>query len=103
MPIKSIVHGSPTVMYMDHDLYENTKVLESSRSEDNSHVPNNVLVLVDEKAQEHPVYIDNHGRNHMTLYKELCYLPFLKELNDIGVNHFRIEACHYDTNKLRKF
>ena len=27
---------------------------------------------------------------------------FLKELNDIGVNHFRIEACHYDTNKLRK-
>ena len=38
----------------------------------------------------------------MTLYKELCYLPFLKELNDIGVNNFRIEACHYDTIKLEK-
>jgi len=38
----------------------------------------------------------------MTLYKELCYLPFLKELNDIGVNHFRIDGCHYDTNNLRK-
>jgi len=38
----------------------------------------------------------------MTLYKELCYLPFLKELNDIGVNHFRIEACHYDISKLIK-
>jgi putative protease len=102
LPIEVIVHGSPVVMYMDHDLYENTNVLESSRRENNSHVPSNVLVLVDEKAQEHPVYIDNYGRNHMTLCKELCYLPFLKELNDIGVNNFRIEACHYDTIKLQK-
>lgn len=102
IPIEVIVHGSPVVMYMDHDLYENTKVLEPSRHENNSHVDNKVLVLTDEKSHEHPVYRDNCGRNHMTLYKELCYLPFLKELNDIGVNHFRIEACHYDTYSLRK-
>jgi putative protease len=102
IPIEIIVHGSPVVMYMDHDLYENTKILEPIGQADNSNVPNNVLVLVDEKKHEHPVYIDNNGRNHMTLYKELCYLPFLKELNDIGVNNFRIEACHYDTNNLRK-
>ena len=89
-------------MYMDHNLYENTKVLESVICENNSHVDNKVLVLVDEKKHEHPIYQDNYGRNHMMLYKELCYLPFLKELNDIGVNHFRIEACHYDTNNLRK-
>lgn len=102
IPIEIIVHGSPVVMYMDHDLYENTKILESTGRENNCHVPSNVLVLVDEKSQEHPVYIDNYGRNHMTLYKELCYLPFLKELNDIGVNNFRIEACHYDITSLRK-
>ncbi|MGV8982588.1 peptidase U32 family protein [Clostridium sp.] len=102
VPIEIIVHGSPTVMYMDYDLYENTKILEPSKREDNSHIPNSVLVLVDEKEHEHPIYRDTYGRNHMTLYKELCYLPFLKELNDIGVNHFRIEACNYDTNKLRK-
>ena len=102
IPLEVIVHGSPTVMYMDHDLYENTKVLHPSSCEDNLYVPSNVLVLVDDKAQDHPVYIDNNGRNHMTLYKELCYLPFLKELNDIGVNNFRIEACHYDTDTLRK-
>ena len=102
LPIEVIVHGSPVVMYMDHDLYENTKVLESTARGDNSHVNNGVLVLVDEKSQEHPVYLDNHGRNHMTLSKELCYLPFLKELNDIGVNHFRIEACHYDIPTLRR-
>ncbi|MBU3190426.1 U32 family peptidase [Clostridium bowmanii] len=102
IPIEIVVHGSPSVMYMDYDLYENTKILEPSKREDNSLIPNNVLVLVDEKAHEHPIYRDSYGRNHMTLYKELCYLPFLKELNDIGVNHFRIEASHYDTIKLRK-
>ncbi|MGK0468705.1 peptidase U32 family protein [Clostridium sp.] len=102
IPIEIIVHGSPVVMYMDHNLYENIKISEPIGQADNSNVPNNVLVLVDEKNHEHPVYIDNNGRNHMTLYKELCYLPFLKELNDIGVNNFRIEACHYDTDNLRK-
>ncbi len=102
VPIEIIVHGSPTVMYMDHDLYENTKVSESTKRENNTYVDNEVLVLVDEKKHEHPVYLDNYGRNHMTFYKDLCYLPFLKELNDIGINHFRIEACHYDINKLRK-
>lgn len=102
IPIEIIVHGSPVVMYLDHDLYENTKVLEPIGQADNSNVPNTVLVLVDEKSHEHPVYIDNNNRNHMTLYKELCYLPFLKELNDIGANNFRIEACHYDNNHLRK-
>ena len=101
IPLEIIVHGSPVVMYMDHDLYENTQVLESSRHENNSHIDNKILVLVDEKSHEHPVYRDNYGRNHMTLYKDLCYLPFLKELNDIGVTHFRIEACHYGTNELR--
>jgi len=78
VPIEIIVHGSPTVMYMDHDLYENTKVSESTKRENNTYVDNEVLVLVDEKKHEHPVYLDNYGRNHMTFYKDLCYLPFLK-------------------------
>jgi putative protease len=102
IPIELIVHGSPVVMYMDHNLYENTKVLEPTSHADNSCAPIDVLVLVDEKKHEHPVYIDNDGRNHMILSKELCYLPILKELNDIGVNNFRIEACHYDTDSLQK-
>ncbi|MCM1991672.1 peptidase U32 family protein [Oceanirhabdus seepicola] len=102
LPIEVIVHGSPVVMYMDHDLYENTKVLEPIRNEDNKHFDNNVLVLVDDKGYEHPVYRDSLTRNHMLLYKELCYLPFLKELNHIGVNNFRIEGCHYSIDDLRR-
>ncbi|MBU3111415.1 peptidase U32 family protein [Clostridium lacusfryxellense] len=102
IPIEIIVHGSPTVMYMDHDLYENTKILKPTFHENNSIVDNTVLVLVDEKGNEHPIMRDSYSRNHMMLYKELCYLPFLKELNDIGVNNFRIEACNYDVHELQK-
>jgi putative protease len=102
IPIEIIVHGSPTVMHMGYNLYDNTKVSESGIKENNSNAQSKVLVLVDEKSYEHPVYLDNYGRNHMTLYKELCYLPFLKELNDIGANNFRIEACNYDTIRLRE-
>ena len=30
LPMEMVVHGSPVVMYMSHDLYENTKVMEPS-------------------------------------------------------------------------
>ncbi|WBW97115.1 peptidase U32 family protein [Oceanirhabdus sp. W0125-5] len=101
LPIEVIVHGSPVVMYMDHDLFENTEVLEPTKTEDNKYYNNNVLVLRDDKGYEHPVYRDNFGRNHMLLYKELCYLPFLKELNHMGVRSFRIEGFHYSLDNLR--
>jgi putative protease len=100
IPIEVIVHGSPVVMYLEHDLYENT-MQEPIREEKNEHVDNNILVLVDDKGYEHPIYRDAEGRNHMTLYKDLCYLPFLKELNNIGVNRFRIEGCHYNNIELK--
>ena len=102
IPMEVIVHGSPVVMYLEHDLYENTYVLDPIGKEDNHHVENHVLVLVDDKGYEHPVHRDDRGRNHMLLYKDLCYLPFLKELNDIGVRRFRIEGSHYDSEGLRK-
>ncbi|GAB6168133.1 hypothetical protein JCM1393_05930 [Clostridium carnis] len=101
IPVEVIVHGSPVVMFMSHDLYENTEVLEASGKEDNKYVKNEVLVLVDEKGTEHPIYKDNTGKNHMMLAKELCYLPFLKEFSSLGVESFRIEGCHYDIDTLR--
>ena len=59
------------------------------------------LLLIDDRGNEHPVYRDNKGNNHMLLTKELCHLPLLKELNELGVQCFRIEGCHYDTETLR--
>lgn len=101
LPIELIVHGAPVVMYLEHDLYENAQILSPIGKADNNYAPNNVLVLVDDKDYEHPVYRDNSGKNHIIMYKDLCYLPFLKELNDAGVKRFRIEGSHYDLDSLR--
>ena len=96
LPLEIIVHGSPAVMYMSHDLYENTNILEPNTNLERKYNDKGVLLLVDDKGNEHPVYRDNNGNNHMLLTKELCYMPILKELAHNGAKSFRIEGCHYD-------
>ncbi|NOJ70559.1 U32 family peptidase [Paenibacillus alvei] len=99
VPVEVVVHGSPIVMYLELDLYENTLAMEPIMQEDNKHVDNQYLVLMTDKG-ENPVYRDWSGRNHLATAKELCYLPFLKELHEAGVNHFRIEGKSYTTEQL---
>ncbi|WP_240927604.1 peptidase U32 family protein [Paenibacillus thiaminolyticus] len=100
VPVEVIVHGSPVVMYLELDLYENAEVLEPISQEDNRYVDNRYLVLMTDKG-ENPVYRDARGRNHLALCKELCYMPFLAELHSAGVNHFRIEGQSYTAEQLR--
>ncbi|MEC0370927.1 peptidase U32 family protein [Paenibacillus chibensis] len=100
VPLEMTVHGSPTVMYMEHDLYENTELLEPVGEEDNRYVPNDVLVLMTDKG-ENPVYRDQHGRNHLLLSKELCLLPLMPDLIGAGVSCFRIEGAPYPVHALR--
>ncbi len=95
-----IVHGSPIVMYLEHDLYANAEEMEYIAEEDNKYVDNRHLVLLTDKG-ENPVYRDAAGRNHLAMAKELCYMPFLQELHEAGVNHFRIEGKTYTTEQLR--
>lgn len=94
------VHGSPVVMYMEHDLYENTEVLEPIADEHNKYVDDQILVLMTDKG-ENPVYRDQHGRNHLMMAKELCFLPFVDELRRAGITHMRIEGCTYTAAQLR--
>lgn len=101
LPIEIIAQGSPTVMYMSLDIYENTNVLEAEDNINRKYNAEGVLLLVDDKGNEHPVYRDNSGNNHMLLTKELCYLPILKSLSDLGAKCFRIEGCHYNNETLR--
>lgn len=100
IPVEVIVHGSPIVMYLEHDLYANAAEFEPIAEEDNRFVDNRHLVLITDKG-ENPVYRDAAGRNHLALAKELCCMPFLKELHEAGVNHFRIEGKTYTTEQLR--
>lgn len=93
-PVEAIVHGSPTIMYLEHDLYENAEVFQAIEEEDNLYVNNDVLVLMTDKG-ENPVYRDMSGRNHLTLAKEICLLPLVPELLAAGLTHFRIEGASY--------
>ncbi len=97
--LEIIVHGKPTVMYLEYDLFENTK--QFNKTTTSSSDPN-VLYLVDEKDIYHPVYKDNSGKNHITLEKDLCYLPILDKLKNLGIETFRIEGQVYDTTTLQK-
>ncbi|MCL6456672.1 MAG: U32 family peptidase [Gorillibacterium sp.] len=100
VPLEAVVHGTPVLMYMEHDLYENTEVMEPIEQEDNYYVSNEVLVLKTDKG-ENPVHRDQYGRNHLLFAKELCYLPFLGELNEVGISVFRIEGVTYTPEQLR--
>lgn len=86
-----IVHGSPTVMYMEHDLYENVE--KGSEG---------LLYLIDGAGFKHPVYKDNHGRCHMLLYKSICCLPILRELYMAGLTNFRLEIAHFDLKETQR-
>ncbi|MDO3411432.1 U32 family peptidase [Saccharibacillus sp. CPCC 101409] len=93
------VHGTPVVMYMEHDLYENTEVYESIGEENNQYVPSDVLVLMTDKG-ESPVYKDVYGRCHLTTSKEICLLPVVGELAGAGITHFRVEGSTYTPERL---
>lgn len=101
VPVEVVVHGRPAVMYIEHDLYENTRILEGTEL-DESHYKEGVLYLVDDKGYEHPVYRDIKGRNHMLLTKELAYLPIMKSLAECGARYFRIEGASYSEDRLRE-
>ncbi|OPA76955.1 peptidase U32 [Paenibacillus selenitireducens] len=101
VPMEVVVHGTPVVMYLELDLYDNTEVFDPIGEEENKYVHNQHLVLMTDKG-ENPVYRDQYGRNHLTTAKEICYLPLLQELLQAGVRHFRIEGSTYAVDSLRK-
>lgn len=100
-PLEIIAHGSPTALYMEHDLYENIIPEKATPTQPNEGLHKGTLFIVDENGYEHPVYKDQFGKNHMLFYKDLCLLPLLKELAHLGISTFRIEGVHYTPDALR--
>ncbi|MEK5024580.1 peptidase U32 family protein [Paenibacillus sp. FSL M7-1046] len=100
LPLEVVVHGTPALMYMEHDLFENTEVMEPIGEEDNLYVSNEVLVLKTDKG-ENPVYRDQYGRCHLLFSKELCYLPMVEEMKGLGIASLRIEGATYSVEELR--
>jgi putative protease len=57
---------------------------------------------VDGESFKHPVYKDQYGRNHVLLYKDICYLPIIDGLLAAGLKNFRIEASYLSAEDLKK-
>lgn len=101
LPMEVIVHGSPALMYMEHDLYENTEIFEPIGEEENYFVNNSILVMKTDKG-ENPVYRDVHGRCHLMMAKELCLMPVVRELLEAGLSVLRIEGATYKPEQLQQ-
>jgi putative protease len=76
-----LLHGSPTVMYLEYDLSDGKS-------------------LTDSGGFKHPLYKDSHGRNHILPGKPLCLLPVLPKLYDAGLRYGLIEAASMTTDEL---
>ena len=100
-PVEMIVHGPLKVMYLDHNLYENTAALDPIDQEDNQYVPNHILTMVTDKG-ENPVYLDQNKKNHLVTAKEFCLLPLLNHLHFNQALRFRIEGQTYSTEQLKQ-
>jgi len=98
--LELIVHGPIRVMYLDHNLYDNVKALESVPAAVNKYVDDSVLVMMTDKG-ENPVYIDQNGKNHLFTSKELCLLPLLPHFNFHKPVNFRIEGQTYSIGELK--
>lgn len=99
-PLELIIHGPLKVMYLDHNLYENSSSLTPIGMDNNKYVADNILVLMTDKG-ENPVYIDQNEKNHLFTSKELCLLPILEALNFDKPVSFRIEGQTYTVDELK--
>lgn len=100
IPLEILVHGLPSVMYLDHDLYENLDANFETKEGHNKYFPENTMVLIDSLEQEHPVMRDYRGKNHILPSKEINLLQLIPALKNAGINRFRIEGALYSDKVL---
>jgi len=98
--LELIVHGLPSVMYLENDLFENLNTNINKTSKSNNYFSNNTMVLVDNIENEHPVCRDSFKRNHILPSKEICLLPILPAIANTNISTIRIESNLYTITEL---
>ncbi len=92
LPLELIVHGPLETMVMDHCVPN--AVLGLSATAGNDAILNTTsFALLDTAGQKHPLVIDQYGRNHILLAKDLCLFPLLS--NFTALRSLRLECQHY--------
>ncbi|MGL4373630.1 MAG: peptidase U32 family protein, partial [Turicibacter sp.] len=97
VPVEVIVHGAPDAMYLEHCLIC-ARDGQSSIQDCHRQCNKGAYVMEDENGFKHEVFADQYCKNHLIPSKDICLMPILKEVNDLGVNTFRIEGQHYQTD-----
>lgn len=100
-PVEVIVQGAPVVMYMDHCIY-GAKHNVSSQDWCLEYCKNAPNELIDVNGMVHQVFPDQFCRNNMITSSDICYLPVLKEIIELGAKALRIEGQHYSPIVLGK-
>lgn len=90
LPLEMIVHGGTEAMLLDHNL---PAMSLGYQPMDDPQMDDRHYALLDNAKEVHPIRIDQYGRNHILFAKDLCLLPYLRNLVDACA--FRIEAQYY--------
>jgi putative protease len=91
-----LIHGGIPAMVLDHCIP--AALLSQSTREENcpGRCRTQDVGLLDTAGQIHPIYVDQHCRNHILLARDLCLIPYLPALCATGVGSVRIEGQYYN-------
>lgn len=93
LPLELIAHGPLEAMVMDHCVPSAALGLSALEGND-ALLDTTTFALLDTAGQKHPLHIDQYGRNHVLLAKDLCLFQFLPSLS--ALKRYRLECQHYD-------
>jgi U32 family peptidase len=95
-----VVHGGIPAMVMEHCVPG--AVLANSTREENCPRPcrDQHVGLLDTAGHVHPIFVDQHCRNHILLGRDLCLIPYLPAICATGVRSLRIEGQYYNSNTI---
>lgn len=93
LEIEAFVHGAMCISYSGRCLLSNYMTGRDANRGDCAHACRFKYNLVEEKrpGEYYPVYEDDGGTFIMNS-KDLCMLPYVKELIDAGIDSFKIEG-----------
>jgi putative protease len=90
-----LVHGGIPAMVLEHCVP--AAVMAHSTREENCPGPcrNQDVGLLDTAGHIHPIFVDQHCRNHILLGRDQCLMPYLPAICASGVHTLRIEGQYY--------